>query len=105
MGGMPGAVWPGRAWLPVGWLVGWIASRVLRRKPVNLDAFMAVFRIDDPSDELIFEFEPAPASESGEGFVVGEYETNGAMVLETDSCGVIWPTYNPRRPVTPDRPK
>ena len=105
MGGMPGSEPPGStSWVPAGWIISWVASRLVRRKPVNIDAFIAVFPMTDDSPELIFEFAPKPRSDRGTGVLVGEFAMNGTLALELDDGSVIWPTYNPRHPVTPDKP-
>ena len=48
---------------------------------------------------LIIEISVTEDLGEGTGTVVGEFELNGAMCVQTSPAEVVWPTYNPRQPI------
>jgi hypothetical protein len=48
--------------------------------------------------ELSFDVQAAPAQPEGDGMLLGEFATNGALCLDVAAGSVLWPTYNPQPP-------
>ncbi len=75
---------------------------LLRRKSLNTTPLLALWPMGARSGDaamLIIEISVTEDLGEGTGTVVGEFELNGAMCVQTSPAEVVWPTYNPRQPI------
>jgi hypothetical protein len=93
---------------PFGGSAGGLAALVIaviqlfRRKSLNGSPQLALWHADAPeisTASLVVDIAVADDLGDGVGVVIGEFEMNGAMCIETSPGTIVWPTYNPRPPL------
>ena len=97
---MPSVAGPGVAGLV---FVVHALRRARMRTPLNSAPLVAIWAADAPAGSramLVFEVAEMPSPTEGDGTLVGECGLNGALCLELGDGTVLWPTYNPRPPMT-----